>query len=341
MTKRIFFFLAVLVSGFVILGSAPMNSQAAAIELTYSNFFPPTHFNAILGESWAREIEKRTDGKVKFTLFPGGALLKGPEIYDGILKGVSDVGMSLFAYTAGRFPIMEALDLPIGYPNGYVATMVANDYYNEYKPGELAGVKVLYLHAHGPGLLHSKKEVNQLDDLKGLKIRCTGFSAKAATALGGVPVAMGQGGAYEALQKGVVEATLAPIEVLKGWKQAEVIRYTVECYSVGYTTAMFVIMNDRKWNALPDDVKKVFEEVSQEWIAKHAEGWDKADEEGREFSLSLGNKIISLSDAESDLWAQKVRPVIDEYAAGLEGKGLKGKEYIQFISESIQKHSKK
>jgi TRAP-type transport system periplasmic protein len=340
MTRKTIPFLMVLALGVALIGASPVETKAATIQLTYSNFFPPTHFNAVLGEAWAKEIEKRTDGKVKFTLFPGEALLKGPEIYDGVSRGVSDVGMSLFAYTAGRFPVMEALDLPIGYPSGYVATMVANDFYNKFKPAEISGVKMMYLHAHGPGLLHSKREVTKLEDVRGLKIRCTGFSARAASALGGVPVAMGQGGAYEALQKGVVEATLAPIEVLKGWKQAEVIRYTVECYSVGYTTAMFVVMNERKWNALPKDVQKVFEEVSKEWIPKHAEGWDKADQEGRDFTLSLGNKIIPLSESESNLWAYNVRPVIDEYAGVLEGRGFPGKEYIKFIRDSIEKYSR-
>jgi len=315
-------------------------SKADTIKLTYSNFFPPTHFNSKLAEEWAKEIEKRTNGKVSFSFFHGGALLKGPEIYDGVMKGATDVGMSLFAYTAGRFPLMEALDLPIGYPSGKVATLVANDFYNKFKPKELEGVKVLYLHAHGPGLLHSKKEVKTLEDLKGLKVRCTGFSAKAAAALGAVPVAMGQGEAYEALQKGVVDATLSPIEVLKGWKQAEVIKYTVECYSVGYTTAMYVIMNKAKWDALPDDVKKVFEEVSKEWIAKHAEGWDKADQEGREYTLSLKNTIIPLSKEESDRWASAVRPVIDAQLKALTEKGLPGKEAIDFIKESIAKYSK-
>jgi len=315
-------------------------SKADTIKLTYSNFFPPTHFNSKLAEEWAKEIEKRTNGKVSFSFFHGGALLKGPEIYDGVMKGATDLGMSLFAYTAGRFPLMEALDLPIGYPTGKVATLVANDFYNKFKPKELEGVKVLYLHAHGPGLLHSKKEVKKLEDLKGLKVRCTGFSAKAASALGAVPVAMGQGEAYEALQKGVVDATLSPIEVLKGWKQAEVIKYTVECYSVGYTTAMYVIMNKAKWDALPGDVKKVFEEVSKEWIAKHAEGWDKADQEGREYTLSLKNTIIPLSKEESDRWANAVRPVIDEQQKALTDKGLPGQEAIQFIKDSIAKYSK-
>jgi TRAP-type C4-dicarboxylate transport system substrate-binding protein len=318
--------------------SCAKKEAGPAVELSYANFFPPTHFNAVLAEEWGQEIEKRTDGRVKFTYYPGGALLKGPEMYDGIMKGVADVGMSLFAYTAGRFPVMEALDLPMGYPSGEVATFVANDFYNEFKPEETKDVKFLYLHAHGPGLLHSKKPVKTMEDVKGLKIRCTGFSAKAAAALGGVPVAMGQGAAYEALQKGVVEATLAPMEVLKGWKQAEVIDYTTECYSIGYTTAMYVIMNMDKWNSLPKDVQRAFEKVSEDWIPKHAQGWDKADADGRDFTLEQDNEIIPLSAEEQARWAEAVRPVIDAYAQSLEDKGLPGKEYVEFIQKRIEKH---
>ncbi|NQT55757.1 MAG: TRAP transporter substrate-binding protein DctP, partial [Desulfobacteraceae bacterium] len=198
--------------------------QAKPIELSYSNFFPPTHIQAKLGDSWAKEIEKRTNGKVKITYYPGGALLKGPKIYDGVLKGISDIGMSCLAYTRGIFPSMEVIDLPMGYPSGGAATAIIDEFYNKFKPKELSKVKIMYLHAHGPGLLHSKKPVKKLEDMKGLKVRSTGLSAKVVEALGGVPVAMGQGGTYEALQKGVVDATFSPMEVLKGWKQGEVIK---------------------------------------------------------------------------------------------------------------------
>jgi TRAP-type C4-dicarboxylate transport system substrate-binding protein len=318
--------------------SCAKKEAGPVIELDYANFFPPTHIQAQLAESWIKEVEERTDGRVKITYYPGGALLKGPGMYDGVAKGVADIGFSLFAYTAGRFPTMEALDLPLGYPSGKVATYVVNDFYDEFQPEEIAGVKLLYVHAHGPGILHSKKAVKTMEDVKGLKIRCTGFSAKAAAALGGVPVAMGQGAAYEALQKGVVEATLAPIEVLKGWKQAEVIKYTTECYSVGYTTCFYVIMNLDKWNSLPKDVQRVFEKVSEDWVAKHGEAWDTSDEEGRQFTLDQGNEIIPLSEEEQARWAEAVRPVIDEYAQSLEDKGLPGKEYVEFIRKRIKKY---
>ncbi len=306
------------------------------IELTYANFFPPTHVQSQLAESWIKEIEKRTKGRVKIHYFPGGALLKGPQIYDGVEKGIADIGMSCFAYTRGRFPSMEALDLPLGYPSGKTATLVANAFYNKFHPKELSKVKVLYLHAHGPGLLHTKKAVHKLEDLKGMKIRCTGFSAKLVEALGGIPVAMSQGQAYEALQRGVVDGTFTPMETLKGWRQAEVIKYTVDCKDVGYTTAMYVIMNKQKWDSLPEDIKRIFTEVSKEWILAHGVAWDVSDEAGRKFTLSLGNKIIELPKSETKRWVTRAQRVIDSYVKEVKAKGLPAEEYIKTIKQLIK-----
>jgi TRAP-type C4-dicarboxylate transport system substrate-binding protein len=336
MKKRIFLFFLVAFIGVAFLAMGSIKAEAAPIKLTFSIFFPPTHGQAKAAIDFAKEVEKRTNGKVEITTFPGGTLTNAPQCYDGVVKGISDMGNSCFAYTRGRFPVMAAVDLPMGYKNGVVASHVANDFAKSVNPKELQDVKVLYIHAHGPGILHTKSPVKNLEDLKGLKIRATGLSAKVVEALGGVPVAMPQGDTYEALQKGVVEGTFGPIEVLKGWKQGEVIKYTTECYSVGYTTAMFVVMNLKKWNALPADVKKVIDAVSAEWVDVHGKAWVSTDTAGREFTLSLGNKIIPLSDEESARWRKAVEPVINDYIA----KTPNGDSYVKKVEELISKYSK-
>lgn len=315
-------------------------SLAKPIELTYANFFPPTHIQSQLPESWCKEVEKRTNGKVKITYYPGGTLLKGNKIFTGILDGIADMGTSVMGYTPGIFKEMEAIDLPIGYPNAHVATKVINDFYHKFKPKALNKVKVMYFHAHGPGILHSKKPVRKLEDLRGMKIRSYGFTVKVAQAFGGVPVAMGQGGAYEALQKGVADATIAPMEVLKGWKQAEVIKSTTECYSIGYTAGFFVVMNLDKWNSLPKDVQQVIEDVNKEWVVKYGDAWEKSDQDGRKFTLSLGNQIIPLSPEESARWAKAVAPVVDEYVKNAAQRGLPGQEHVDFIRAKIKEYSK-
>ncbi|MDO9566509.1 MAG: TRAP transporter substrate-binding protein [Candidatus Desulfaltia sp.] len=315
-------------------------AQAKTVNLNYSIFFPPSHGQCKAGVSWANEVEKRTNGRVKINVYPGGTLTKANQCYDGVVKGISDIGMSCFAYTRGRFPLMEAVDLPNGYPNGQVATHVATEFYNRMKPEELSDVKVLYIHAHGPGLLHTKKPVKKMEDIKGMRIRSTGLSAKVVEALGGVPVAMPQPATYEALQKGVVEGTFAPIETLKGWKQGEVIKYTTECTGVGYTTAMFVVMNLEKWNSLSKDIQKTIEEISKEWVDVHGKVWDKGDAEGHDFTLSLGNEIIPLSEKENSRWVDAVKPIIDDYIKTAKEKNLPGDKAMAEVKKLITEYSK-
>ena len=342
---RFSFFCVAFLAGLIILAGcekkAPSQEKgttataAKPIELTYSIFFPPTHIQCQTAMDWAKEIEKRTGGKVKITVFPGGSLTSAPQCYEGVVNGVSDIGMSCFAYTRGRFPLLEGLDLPMGYPDGKTASRIATDLAKKYNPAELSDVKLLYIHAHGPGILASKKPIHTLDDMKGLKVRATGLSSKIVEHLGGTPVAMSQPETYEALQKGVVDATMCPAETLKGWKQGEVIQSVTDSSAIGYTTAMFVVMNKDKWNALPADVQKVFTEVSDEWVAKHGQAWDTADEEGWAFVKQLNRDIIKLSDEQNQRWKEAVRPVIDDYIKASTEKGLPGKAFVADIQSEI------
>jgi len=103
----------------LVVGVTGCGSQdTSTIELSYSIFFPPTHIQCETAVAWAKEIENRTDGKVKITVYPGGTLTKAPQVYKGVIDGVSDIGMSCFAYTPGSFPLLEGLDLAQGLEQG-------------------------------------------------------------------------------------------------------------------------------------------------------------------------------------------------------------------------------
>ena len=320
--------------------SQPASGPAVrAIELSYSIFFPATHIQAVTADAWAKEVEKRTNGRIKITVYAGGTLTPAKQCYEGVVNGISDIGMSCFAYTPGRFPLLEGLDLPLGYPDGLAATRVATELALKYKPQEVADTHVLYIHAHGPGLLASKKPVRTLADVKGLKIRSTGLSQKVVTALGGTPVAMPQPDTYEALSKNVVDATLCPIETLKGWKQGEVINFVTDATAVGYTTSMFVVMNKSKWEKLPADLQKIVTEVSQEWVVKHGRAWDQADAEGLEFVKGLNREMISLTPEQQQQWKGAVKPVLDAYVAAAKAKGLPGEDFLKDAQDLIAKYS--
>lgn len=305
------------------------------IALSYSIFFPPTHIQCKTAEDWCKEIEKRTNGRVKITVYAGGTLTKAPQAYDGVVNGISDLGMSCFAYSRGRFPLLEGLDLPLGYPDGMTATRIATDMVKKYSPAETADTHMLLVHAHGPGILASKKAVKTLEDLKGMKIRATGLSTKIVESLGGSPVGMSQPETYEALQKGVVDATLCPVETLKGWKQGEVIDSVTDSSCIGYTTAMFVTMNKAKWEALPKDIQEIVTAVSDEWVAKHGAAWDQADEEGRAFIKGLNHSTIPLDKAEQARWIAAMKPILETYVTDAKAKNLPGDVFLKDLQERI------
>jgi TRAP-type transport system periplasmic protein len=339
--KRKFYYRFFLLVLFVSFCFASFPNDAVAqkvISLNYSNFFQAGHKNSIISEQWCKEIEKRTNGRVKITYFPGGTLTPAPQTYDSVVKGIADIGFSVLGYSRGTFPMMAMIDLPLGYKSGMAATKLINEFYKKFKPKELDNVHVLYLHAHGPGILHTKKPVNKLEDLKGMKIRAQGTVVPIVEAFGGLPVGESMGMTYESLRTGVVEGSMAPYEALEGWKWGEIIKSTTECYGSAYTAGMFVVMNKAKWDALPPDIQKIFNEVSAEWIEKQGKVWDEIDKSGKEFTLKKGNKVISLSAEENARWAARVKPVIDGYVKAVNAKGLPGNEALKFCLDFLKKN---
>jgi len=341
MKKKIILLLSLTLIGFMFFAAGVPTAGAEPVKLTYSCLFPPTHIQAVLAQEWCKEVEKRTNGQVVIEFYPAGTLTKGPKIYDGVVTGLSDIGFSVLAYTRGRFPVMFAVDLYIGWPSGKVATAVANDVYTHFNPKELQDTQVMYLNAHGPGLVHTKGvAVKKLEDLKGLKLRAHGTSAIVVKALGAIPIAKGMNETQQLLQKGIVEGSCHPMEADDGWKLAAVVDNVVAAYSAGYTTDFFVVMNKDKWNALSADVQKTITEINQEWVGKHGEAWDTSDMLGIQAFLNAGGTIHGLDKKEAARWAEATKSIADDYAKKLTEQGLNGEEIKKYIAESVKKHSK-
>ena len=335
---KIFFWFGFLTGGGFLFFLPSAWAQGKPIEFSYSIFFPAPHKNTVLAGEWAKEVEKQTNGKVKITLFPGGTLTPADKCYDGVVKGISDIGMSVCGYTRGKFPLTEVIDLPLGYKNGVSATKLINKYYQQFKPKEFDEVKILYFHAHGPGILHTKKAVHKLEDLKGMRIRSTGLSSKVVAALGGIPVAMTMGETYDALKRGMVEGSMAPTEALQGWKWGEVVKYTTDSFGAAYSTGFFVAMNKEKWDGLSPDIQKTIEIINQEWAGKTGKTWDEIEKSGRTFAQKLGNQIITLSKEENERWAKAVKPILEDYVNQMKTKGLPGEEALKFCQEELKKN---
>ncbi|MBP1732557.1 MAG: TRAP-type C4-dicarboxylate transport system, periplasmic component [Deltaproteobacteria bacterium] len=311
-------------------------AEEKTVTLRYSTMFPAPHRQSQVANEWAKEIERRTNGRVKMTIFPANTLTPPVQTYDSVVKGIADIGLADAAYTRGKFPLTEVVGLPLGYKSATQATKMSNAFFNTFKPKEWDETKVMYFYSHGPGILHSKKAVNKLEDVKGLKIRSQGVAAKIAQALGGAPVGMPMPESYDSLSRGVVDSILCPMEAMKGWKLGEVVGFHTLSYSTAYTSAHFVVMNKSKWNAISPADQKVIEKINEEFIEKEGKAWDEIDKEAIEVIQARGNKIISLSNEESARWANAVKPLLDEFVKEMQGKGLAGDQVLKFCVDYLK-----
>lgn len=285
-------------------------------------------------------MEKRTNGKVKVRHYTGATLTAPAQTYDSVVQGVCDVGNMVLGYTMGKFPLTEVLDFPLGYASSNVSTHLANAYYAKFKPKEFDEVKVMYFHGQPPGILHTKEPVNKLEDLKGKKIRTFGSNAEFMKLLGGTPVAMPMGDAYDAISKGVADGAMLAYEALEGWKLGEVIKSSTEDYGTAYTAVFVVAMNKNKWNSISPGHQKIIEQINQEWIGKQAKVWDAINESGKNYSVKRGNKVIRLTAEENARWIAKAQPLFDGYVNKMKAKGLPGQEVLTFCRDYIKAHPK-
>ena len=321
--------------------AVPQHSYSqAAITLKYANFPPATTFPCVQMERWAKEVEKRTSGKVKVQTFPGGTLLPAKNIFDGVISGMADIGNFAMSYQPGRFPISEAVDLPVWFANARVASLVLFDLIEKYNAKEFDKVKILTLFTCPPANLMTSKPVKSLKDLKGMEIRVSGTSVDVLKNLGGSPIAMPQSDTPEALQKGVVKGNFSSMEVLKDFNYAA---YTPYVTLLNLQVVSFaVVMNKDKWNSLPADVKKVFDDMRREqaeWTGtyvdnhvKEALTWSK--EKYKDF------QVFELPKSDSAEIPKLMKPIIDGYVKKTNALGLPGDQIVKDISSLKAKYEK-
>ena len=333
-----FFALLALTGLLVLVFTAQAPAQEKVLKLRYSNFFPPVHPIAKLAEEWCKEIEKRTNGRVTFSYFPGNTLTPPTQTYDSVVKGIADVGSSLMAYAPGRFPLTGVFGLPLGFTSGYQATKSLNAFYQKFRPKEYDDTKVMYFYGHGPGLISTRKAITSVDEVKGLRIKVNAENADIITALGGAPVTMPITETYDAIQKGLLDGILLPFEALKGWKFGEVVKTTLVNHAFSYTAPIFVVMNKDKWNTISKGDQQTIEKINEEWIEKQGQLWNKLDKEAEEFVLQKGVKVLRASKAEEAQVAEKMKPIFPEFVKDMKAKGLNGDEALKFVQDYIKTH---
>lgn len=318
----------------------PDEEPAEEVTLRFANYFPGESGPGLIGEEFAEEVEARTDGRVEIDYYPGGMLLGPGEMYDGVVEGVADMGFSNLGYTFGRFRESEILDLPIGFPNAWVANHVKAEFYEEFEPEEFDDVHVLTFHSSPINTIITEDIlVETPGDVEGVTLRGTGWVAATVEALGATAEDVGMPDAYDYLERGMMEGLLIPYETVDTFGYGEVTNHATEIWQLGQSYSFYIVVNQDSWNAISaEDQEIITEYVEGEFRDELAQMWNRIDIEGKEFALERDYTITEIPDEELNTWQDRADMVIDDYVELMLDEGYTEEELeerFDFIEERI------
>ncbi len=339
MKKRKGLFVGFLFAGLCAMLLLPLGVMAdsdSKIHLKFSTWHPPASREVkTVWKPMLEELKKRSNGRITYTLYAGGALGKGPEHFDIVRKGMSDMGYFTATWTPGRFPLTDVLSSAAWVDGKDVAVDIGNKVYKEALQKEFADVKVIELNGCIQAFLWTRKPVHSLADLKGLKIRAPGgLQTQYIKAIGAEPVFMPLGDVYLALETGTIDGLVTCPPLVLAFKLYEVAKYgvmaTFGCVSEG------VVMNLKSWEKTPDDLKVIIEEVcSNPFRTTGGLNRDVYKTMMKEIKAK-GIKMYTLTPKQEKKWFARFQGVTKKWVAGLEAKGLPAKETVLIYNNAAE-----
>lgn len=295
---------------------------------------------------WAEKIGKDSGGRIKVEVYSAMELGgRPPELIDQAVNGVVDIVWTLPGYTPGRFPRVEAFELPFTMTNAEATSSAYWDMFeSDMKDQDFKGIKILGAWVHGPGVIHAKGDgIRKLEDMQGKKLRGpTRVINSLLAEMGAEPIGMPVPAIPEALSKGVIDGTVIPWEVTPSLKIAELVNTHTEFSGdrALYTAAFVLAMNQAKYDSLPDDLKKVIDDNSGKAFSANAgKNMQEYDAPGRKIAVDSGNTMVMLDQAEVDRWKKAAEPVLTNWYAEMDAKGIDGKALYAKAEELIAKYT--
>ncbi|MBW7862494.1 MAG: TRAP transporter substrate-binding protein [Rhodocyclaceae bacterium] len=326
-----------------------LTAQAQDVTLKVSHFLPPgSNIQQGVLEPWCAKIAKESNGRLKCQLYPAMQLGGTPaQLVDQVKNGVADIVWTSPAFSTGRFPRIEAVELPFVMPaDGLPASRAIWDFYEQHAREDFADYKVLAIHSGGCIVMDTaNRPMLTLADFAGEKLRSgSRMASRLLIALGGTPVNMPPPQITDAVTKGVVDGAMAAWELVPSVKLEEVTKFHTESPlgEPGFSSqAMSLLMNKKKYESLPADLKAVIDRNSGAALVEAAGiAWDKATDAARKKALARGNTVIVIKSADYAPMRKAGASVEQEWIKELSGKGLDGAKLVKAAHEIGARHTR-
>ncbi len=289
-------------------------SAYAETELKLAHAAPDTDLQQTLSVFFKEQVEARTNGSVKVTIFPQGQLGNDQAMIDGARSGIIDIVMTGLNNLTGLVPDAGAFELPFMFPNRELAYKVLDGEVGQSVSAQFTqhGLKMLGYPENGyRNMTNNRGPIRVPADVSGLNMRVNNSKAlnDMFAALGANPTQLPVAELYTALETGVVDAQDHPIGIVLSFKFNEVQKYlsmTQHAYS-----ALALAINDAKFNGLTADEQKVILDVAAEAVAMQRK---LAQEKEASMIAELQAAGMEVnSDVDAAAFQAAVKPVWDGY----------------------------
>ena len=283
-------------------------------KLQFASYNVPDAAEALATKDWAERVSEATDGRVEIEFFFQEALLSAAETLPGVADGRADMGYVATGYYPAELPLTSVVGVPFISQDPVAQGKALADLYenNEALAEEWKsqGVHVLNWNPSSGNIVALKDAVTSLDDLKGIKVRGYGYVSEALKLAGMNPIGLAQPEVYEALQRGVIEATSgASMNIAIDRKFQEVAPHFVGMNFGSYSITADVI-SLTKWNSLPKDIRDAITSVSKEHPASYMEYLAEMEDESCGALLQADGDVTLLPESDTQAWRAAAGPKI-------------------------------
>lgn len=336
--------IATLLAVLILVGLNMTSALAKPIIIKAASPYPVNHYLTKDGfERYGQEIEKRTNGKVKFKWFHAGAIAKWPASYDAVAGGMCDFGVGATVFIVKKMPLTMGLNLPFVTDSAKHAAMVAREMFvtipemrEEYKK-----VKVLGLYSTATVNLHTAvPPFKTMEELKGVRIGASAPNViQAMKLLGASAQPIKPQDLYMALHRKMIDGIVFPDAPIRSMKLTDLLENHTMLNMINATFGIF--MNRNAWDKLPPDVQKVFEEMTVSAGALCGETLDNEAAWVIEELKARGDKFYYLPPEEKAKWQKAVSPMYQAWIKMLNDKGMSGQgifDQMMAISEKYRQN---
>ena len=303
--------------------SLPALAQSTALKISHQ--FPggtatEGDFRDRLCRLFASEVEKRSKGALKFSIYPGSSLMKTNSQFSSLRKGALDLSLVPISYSGGEVP-----EVNIGLMPGLVTSYEQGYNWKNAEVGkefnrillEKGIVMVSWIWQAG-GVASRTKPIVDPEDVKGLKIR--GGSREMDMILkdaGAAVVSLPSNEIYAAMQTGAMDAALTSSTSLISFRLEEVSKNLTTGRGKSYWFMLEPLMMSKTvFDKLPKDQQAVIMQVGAEMEAYARKAAQEDDNQVAQVYQKAGAKVVDLNDASVKKWQDIARRTAwKDYAA--------------------------